>query len=122
MSEDASRSINLERSRLVKKLSQAAKTRLTLVAAAPGYGKTTAVSQFAKTTQYPVAWHSVEPYERDVARLCSHSLSVLETVCPGINKLKPVGTPQEMAAAAATTSLERPPKTFSSSLHMFQYS
>src|SRR5215813_2679476 len=97
----APRQTELPRPRLVQKLRRAAEHRLTLVTAPPGYGKTTALTQFAQAVPYPVAWHSLEPRERDLACLCSHSLNALQDVCPDIGKLRPTGTPDEMAVQIA---------------------
>lgn len=94
----------VERVRLLDKLEAASQYRLTLVSAPPGYGKTTAVAQFACRARYPVAWHTIVPRERDVPNLHSHSLSALEALTPGISEaLSAPGDrpPSELASLVA---------------------
>ena len=59
--------------------------RLTLVSAPPGYGKTTAIAQFALQSDLPTAWHSLHERERDLPALLWHSLQALEFIAPGIS-------------------------------------
>ncbi len=79
----------LIRKQLLERLRAALRHRLTLVGAPPGYGKTTVVSQFARQTPHPVAWHAVMPRERDLPNLYTRSLSALEAVTPGISAVLP---------------------------------
>jgi LuxR family maltose regulon positive regulatory protein len=96
--------VAIERPRLLDRLEQASAYRITLITAPTGYGKTTAVSQWARKTPVPVAWHSIEEHERDLPNLHRHALSALEDIAPGIEQaLLPItdSSAGELAAAIA---------------------
>jgi LuxR family maltose regulon positive regulatory protein len=76
----------IERPRLIATLNSISQYRVTLVAAPPGYGKTTITSQFARQAAFPVAWHMIDERQRDAANLHSQSLSALEAIVPGIQE------------------------------------
>lgn len=59
--------------------------RITLVSAPPGYGKTTAIAHFIRSSALPAAWHSIQERERDLPALFWHSLQALEFIAPGIS-------------------------------------
>lgn len=79
----------INRPRLLEKLREALNYRLTLISAPPGYGKTTLAAQFARQMECPLVWHTIEERERDVPNLHMRSLSILNTVVPGIKALAP---------------------------------
>ena len=58
--------------------------RLTLVAAPAGYGKTTLLAQWARSSSLPVAWLTAEEQENDPARFFRGFLLAWERVQPGI--------------------------------------
>ncbi len=96
--------VAIERPRLLDRLEQASEYRITLITAPTGYGKTTAISQWARRTPIPVAWHSIEEHERDLPNLHRHALSALEDIAPGIEQaLLPINDSSagELAAAIA---------------------
>ncbi len=68
------------RPRLVARLNDGLKCKLTLVSAAAGFGKTMLVSQWAKTCGRPVAWLSLDADDSDSARFLSYVVSALQTV------------------------------------------
>src|SRR4051794_25570872 len=74
----------IDRPRLLAKLQGVFDHKLTLVSAPPGYGKTTLVAQFARQVSIPVAWHTIDERERDVANLHSQCLAALSQIVPGI--------------------------------------
>ena len=67
----------IDRPSLLAQLAQVLQHKLTLVAAPPGYGKTTLVAQFAHSLSISVAWHTVEERERDLPNLALHCLEAL---------------------------------------------
>lgn len=78
-------------------------TRLALVAAPPGYGKSVAVAGWVAERGLPCAWIAVEPGHHDPVRLGRDLLAALENVRPGSLALAAMlsGTPDPRAAAAA---------------------
>lgn len=79
----------IPRPRVLQKLEVAIHHRVTIVSAPPGYGKTTAVSQFVQTLSVPVAWHSIQVEEHDIANLYNHALNALSLISPGIKEALP---------------------------------
>jgi LuxR family maltose regulon positive regulatory protein len=65
----------VERPRLVRRLNAAVRGALTLVVAPPGYGKTTAVAQWARTQPAPVAWVRCDRTRDDVLADVSSALT-----------------------------------------------
>lgn len=94
----------VDRPRLLERLERAIEHRLTLVSAPPGYGKSTLVSQFARQTEHPTVWHTIEERERDLPALYRHMTLALQIFCPGIATDMPsMGeySPLELAAMAS---------------------
>ena len=77
--------------------------KLTVIAAPPGYGKTTLVAQFAHDTSVPVAWQTVEEQERDLPNLVMHCLESLSGVVTDIDDLKLDASASEMETATLVT-------------------
>jgi len=75
----------IERPALLEKFNQVKQTKITLVSAPPGYGKSTTVASFARSSGLPCAWHTIEETERDLPALYTHTLQALEYVAPGIS-------------------------------------
>lgn len=55
----------VSRPRLMRKLEEGMQTKLTLISAQAGYGKTTALSEWARQCGSPVAWISLDRYDND---------------------------------------------------------
>lgn len=90
----------IDRPRLLHRLANFHKHRLTLIAAPSGYGKTTLAAQFAREIDTLVIWHSVEERERDLPNLHQHSLEILEAAVPGIlDSVSPAGGQSPVALA-----------------------
>ena len=77
----------IERLRLLQSLTAVFDHKLTIICAPPGYGKTTLTGQFVQQSRRPFAWHTVDERERDLPNLLAHTLTTLERIAPGIQKL-----------------------------------
>jgi LuxR family maltose regulon positive regulatory protein len=58
--------------------------RLTLIAAPPGFGKTTLLAQWAQERANPVAWLSVDDQDNDPARFFGHLIAAIRTTAPAV--------------------------------------
>jgi LuxR family transcriptional regulator, maltose regulon positive regulatory protein len=79
----------VERPELVKYLADA-EVKLTLVAAPPGFGKTTLVAQWRSSpvNHKPFAWVSLDRADNDPVRLWWHVVSSLHLACPAFDSEK----------------------------------
>ena len=79
----------VERPELIKYLVNA-QVKLILVAAPPGFGKTTLVAQwrYSPMNHRPFAWVSLESADNDPVRLWWHVVSSLHLACPGFGSQK----------------------------------
>jgi LuxR family maltose regulon positive regulatory protein len=57
---------------------------LVLVCAPAGFGKTALLADWARRSQRPVAWLSLDPGDNDPARFWRHVAAALDRMCPGI--------------------------------------
>jgi LuxR family transcriptional regulator, maltose regulon positive regulatory protein len=73
----------VERPELIRQLADAA-VKLILVAAPPGFGKTTLVAQWRSSpvNHKPFAWVSLDSQDNDPGRLWRHVVSSLDLACP----------------------------------------
>ena len=75
------------RSRLMERMSLGSSVRLTLVSAPPGFGKTTLMADWARSTTAAggrVAWLSLDPEDNDRATFWAYVVLALEAVVPDI--------------------------------------
>jgi LuxR family maltose regulon positive regulatory protein len=74
------RSVWIERARLMKQLDEAAQHPIVLIAAPPGFGKTTMVTQWLASNRGPqmAAWISLDSRDNDPVRLWTHVALALE--------------------------------------------
>src|SRR5215218_7675218 len=71
------------RTALIERLNRAAGTPIVVCFAGPGYGKTTALSQWAESPgQRPFAWVSVDPHDNDPVVLLIYVAVALDRVAP----------------------------------------
>ena len=69
----------VSRTRLLERLAEGTTTReLTLVCAPAGFGKTTLLSEWAKTSDRPVAWLSLDEGDNDPVRFWRHVAAALD--------------------------------------------
>jgi ATP/maltotriose-dependent transcriptional regulator MalT len=72
------------RPRLVDRLARAHGGELTLVCAPAGFGKTALLADWARRSQRPVAWLSLDDADNDPARFWRHVAAALDTVRPRV--------------------------------------
>jgi LuxR family maltose regulon positive regulatory protein len=65
-------------------MDEALHSRLTLVSASAGFGKTTAVAEWIASAAHPVAWVSLDTGDNDPIRFLTYLIASLQTVQPGI--------------------------------------
>ncbi len=71
------------RQRLVEVARQAVERRLTLICAAPGYGKTTLMASAFSGAGLPLAWYSLSRSDRDPVTFCSYLVEGFDRAQPG---------------------------------------
>ena len=75
----------VSRPRLIELLDEGIyKTKLTLVSAPPGYGKTTLLSEWFATSDSPVAWLSLDKGDNDLVGFLTYLVAALQTINAGI--------------------------------------
>ena len=88
------------RTALVDRL-DASDVPLTVVAAPPGYGKTTLLAEWSQRHPSRFAWLSIDRHDNDLARLVSYTAAALDRVDPiGSEVLRPDGRYSVAAAAS----------------------
>ncbi|MEI8169274.1 MAG: LuxR C-terminal-related transcriptional regulator [Rhodoferax sp.] len=96
---------DISRPFLTKRLDEGLLSKLTLVCAAAGFGKSTLVSQWAQDCPYPSAWLSLDVDDRDPNRFLEYLVASLEvisqTVGSGLAALLR-GSPPASAATVLT--------------------
>ena len=75
----------IARPRLMRRLHAGLHYELTSIAAPPGYGKTTILSQWAAQADVPVAWVSLDPGDNDRSRFWALVVSSLKMSCPALD-------------------------------------
>jgi LuxR family transcriptional regulator, maltose regulon positive regulatory protein len=97
------------RPRLVERLNDglAAGTRLTLVSAPAGFGKTTLVGEWVASCGRPAAWLSLDDADSDLSRFLTYLIAALQTVAPGIGNgiLAVLQLPQPPSPESTLTAL-----------------
>jgi LuxR family maltose regulon positive regulatory protein len=81
---------------LMRRLDEGFNSKLTVVSAPAGYGKTTLVSAWASECKYPVAWISLDKDDNDPARFLSYLITAAHTIKSdlGLEILKILQSPQ----------------------------
>ena len=74
------------RPRLLQRLRGVVNSRLTLVSAPAGFGKTTLLSQWIRESGIPTAWLSLEDGENDPVRFWEYFITSLRTVLQGVGE------------------------------------
>ncbi|MEZ4519370.1 MAG: LuxR C-terminal-related transcriptional regulator [Chloroflexota bacterium] len=76
----------LVRSRLLEQMDSYLSQQVILVHAPAGYGKSTLVSQWFEHLDYPVAWVSLDEYDRDPRTFVAYLLAAVNDVFPEIGE------------------------------------
>ncbi|MBE8969610.1 hypothetical protein IQ277_26335 [Nostocales cyanobacterium LEGE 12452] len=72
------RSPLVQRKRLWEKLNQGLTSRLILISAGAGFGKTTVLSEWVDQTQVSVSWLSLDEQDNDPTRFFSYIVAALQ--------------------------------------------
>ncbi len=73
---------HIARVRLIQRLDQGAESKVTLISAPAGYGKTTLLSEWTAQSEMPIAWLTLDQNDNDLGRFlayliaCLHSISI----------------------------------------------
>jgi LuxR family maltose regulon positive regulatory protein len=70
----------LPRPELLARVEQATVKRLTLLSAAPGYGKTTLLAELTRTTGLPYAWYQLDTADGDPAIFLSYLITCMRQI------------------------------------------
>ena len=70
----------IKRPSLIKKLNDGLDSRLILVTAPAGYGKTTLLSNYIQQSDVPVAWISLDDRDNEPIRFWSYLIAALQTL------------------------------------------
>ncbi len=76
----------IERASLNRKLDEGIDTRLILVTAPAGYGKTTFLSRYIEGSHRPVAWISLDARDNELTRFWSYFIAALQTIEASLGK------------------------------------
>jgi LuxR family maltose regulon positive regulatory protein len=97
----------VRRARLMERLNNGLRGRLTLVSAPAGFGKSTLVSEWAAISGRPVAWLSLGEDDSDPARFLTYVVAALQTVHAGLGSgvLAALQAPQAPPPDAVLTVL-----------------
>ena len=72
------------RPHLIKRLNESMHSKLTLISAPAGFGKTTLVSAWVASCGRPAAWLSLDEADSDPARFMLYFIAALQTIAPDI--------------------------------------
>ncbi|MGV6817583.1 MAG: LuxR C-terminal-related transcriptional regulator [Thiotrichales bacterium] len=73
---------SIPRSRLIGRLDQGSNSKMTLVSASAGFGKSTLLSDWASLCGHPVAWLSLDAADSDLQRFMMYLVAALRAVHP----------------------------------------
>jgi len=78
----SSRSKLVLRRRLIERLNEGLKGKLTLISASAGFGKTTLVSEWVTECGRPTTWLSLDEGDNDFTRFLSYFVATIQTIAP----------------------------------------
>ena len=101
------RSDVMARPHLVRRLEEASNRELMLVSAPPGFGKSTILAEWARSTGRPVAWVSLDPDDNDPTRFWRYVVAALGQVRPGLEErvVPLLRAPEQLAPEAAVAAI-----------------
>ena len=112
------RSDLISRPRLTDKLMAGSQSKLILVCAPAGYGKTTLVAEWLEEIEYPVTWLSLEEGDNDPRRFLVYLIAALQQVDQGIGRAaeamlrSPQPPPDEVLLTALVNEIAALPEPF----------
>src|SRR4029453_10160761 len=74
------------RSRLIERMNEDMRRKLTLISAPAGFGKTTLVSEWVPEWERLVAWLSLDEGDNDPTRFLSYLVGALQRIAPNIGE------------------------------------
>jgi LuxR family maltose regulon positive regulatory protein len=97
----------LPRAHLIRRLEEATARELVLVSTPAGFGKTTLLAGWARSSEKPVAWLSLDRDEDDPARFWRYVVAAVEKVRKGIGEqaLSLLNAPAQPTPRAVATTL-----------------
>ena len=100
----------MPRPRLAELLAEGMNHKLTLISAPAGFGKTTLLSEWRMihlSSEYPLAWVSLEEADNDPVRFLSYLIAALQTIEPDIGEvaLLSLRSPRSLPVRSALTTL-----------------
>ena len=95
------------RPRLIERLNEGLHSKLTLISAPAGFGKTTLVSEWVARCERPVAWLSLDEGDNDPSRFLVYLVAALQTIAANIGKgvLGVLQSPQPPPTESILTTL-----------------
>ncbi len=95
------------RPHLIERLNEGMHSKLTLISAPAGFGKTTVVSEWRATSDRKAAWLSLDEGDSDLTRFLIYLVAALRSVAPSIGEgvLGVLQSPQPPPADAILTAL-----------------
>lgn len=95
------------RARLLERLDEGLRGRLTLISAPAGFGKSVLASQWAAACERPVAWLSLDAGDSDPTRFVAYVIAALQGIAPGAGggALRALQSPQPPAVESVLTEL-----------------
>ena len=97
----------VSRPRLVRQLNDGLHSKLTLISAPAGFGKTTLVSEWVTGCERPVAWLSLDEGDSDLKRFLGYLVAALQTIADevGADLLGALQSPHLSSTEALLTTL-----------------
>jgi LuxR family maltose regulon positive regulatory protein len=95
------------RARLIERLNEGLGSKLTLISAPAGFGKTTLVSEWLADSNRSVAWLSLDEGDNDPTRFLTYLVSALQTISADLGKglLSEIHSPQPPPSESILTAL-----------------
>src|SRR4051812_22076590 len=95
------------RPRLIDRLNEGLHSKVTLVSAPAGFGKTTLVSEWVADCDRPVAWLSLDEGDNELIRFLTYLVAALQTFSPtiGADMLTALQSPQPVPTESVLTIL-----------------
>jgi LuxR family maltose regulon positive regulatory protein len=79
----------VSRPRLLECLQLGGDSKLTLISAPAGYGKTTLLSAWVRQLDQPVAWYSLDNNDNDCIQFCDYIIAAVQSIVPNFGQTIP---------------------------------